>query len=105
MMLRLEKVATPLIAFTVVVPLSVPLLGFAPIASVTALVAEVSVTPFTSSIATVTAGDIAVFAPVLVGGETLKASCVADVAVIGKAHEEGAAMSVGWNGACDGSCM
>ena len=53
LMLRPEKVATPLTALTVVVPLRVPLLGLAPIASVTALVAEVCGLLLASSIVTV----------------------------------------------------
>ena len=53
LMLRPEKIATPLTALTVVVPLRVPLLGLAPIASVTALVAEVCGLLLASSIVTV----------------------------------------------------
>ena len=56
LMLRPEKIATPLTALTVVVPLRVPLLGLAPIASVTALVAEVCGLLLTSSIVTVIEG-------------------------------------------------
>ena len=53
LMLRPEKIATPLTALTVVVPLRVPLLALAPIASVTALVAEVCGLLLASSIVTV----------------------------------------------------
>src|ERR1700722_6053464 len=57
-MLKFEKVATPLTALTVAVPLRVPLPGLLPIAMVTELVAVVTVLPFASSTLTVIAGAI-----------------------------------------------
>src|SRR5437016_4643898 len=72
-MLRLEKVATPLTAATVVVPARVPLAGLVPIASVMLVVAVVTVLPWASWTATCTAGVIAAPAAVLLGC-TVKAS-------------------------------
>src|SRR5438132_11037649 len=66
-MLRLEKVATPLTAATVVVPARVPLAGLVPIASVMLVVAVVTVLPWASWIATCTAGVIAAPAAALLG--------------------------------------
>src|SRR2546428_685115 len=51
-MLTFENVATPLTAFTVAVPNSVPLLGFVPMASVMLFVAVVTVLPSESWIVT-----------------------------------------------------
>src|SRR5437667_38788 len=66
-MLRLEKVATPLTAATVVVPARVPLAGLVPIASVMLVVAVVTVLPWASWTATCTAGGIAAPAAALLG--------------------------------------
>src|SRR5439155_18662822 len=66
-MLRLEKVATPLTAATVVVPARVPLAGLVPIASVMLVVAVVTMLPWASWTATCTAGVIAAPAAALVG--------------------------------------
>src|SRR5690348_6153062 len=63
---RLENVAVPLTAATVVAPLSVPPPGLLPIATVTFAVDEVKF-PNWSSIWTVTAGAIDWAATVLVG--------------------------------------
>src|SRR5437016_5230415 len=57
-MLRLEKVATPLTAATVVVPARVPLAGLVPIATVMLVVAVVTGLPWASWTATCTAGVI-----------------------------------------------
>ena len=56
--LRLEKVATPATAATVVVPLSVPLEGLVPMATVTMFVAVVTTLPLASSMLTCNAGVI-----------------------------------------------
>src|SRR2546422_1326045 len=75
-MLRLEKVATPLTAATVVVPETVPPAGFVPIATVTLPVNPGTVLLMASSAATSTGG--ATCAPaVAVVGCMVKASCVA----------------------------
>src|SRR3989442_176437 len=66
-MLRLEKVATPLTAATVVVPERVPLAGLVPIATVMLVVAVITVLPWASWTATCTAGVIAAPAAVLLG--------------------------------------
>src|SRR5437773_7602443 len=66
-MLRLEKVATPLTAATVVVPARVPFAGLVPIASVMVVVAVVTVLPWASWTATCTAGVIAAPAAALLG--------------------------------------
>src|SRR5436309_12949097 len=66
-MLRLEKVATPLTAATVVVPERVPLAGLVPIASVMLVVAVVTALPCASWTATCTAGVIAAPAAALLG--------------------------------------
>ena len=55
-MLKVEKVATPLTALTVAVPASVPLPGLVPMASVTLVVALVTVFPCASCTVTWTAG-------------------------------------------------
>jgi hypothetical protein len=73
---RLLKVATPLTALTVVVPESVPLEGFVPIASVIGAVELVTTVPPESSTDTLTAGAIDVFATVF-DGWTVNASLVA----------------------------
>ena len=63
---RLLNVAVPLTAATVFVPLSVPLLGFVPMATVTLAVLAVRL-PNASCTCTVTAGAIEAPATVLVG--------------------------------------
>src|SRR5712691_9156745 len=84
-MLRVEKVATPFTAATVVVPASVPPAGLVPIARVTLLVAPVSRAPNWSRISTVTAGVIVAPAWVLIGCCT-KATDVATGGLGGKWH-------------------
>ena len=75
---RVEKTATPLTALTVVVPESVPPPGFASMARVTWPVAEVTVFPLASWMATRTAG---IGLPALVvTGACVKASFVASPA-------------------------
>src|SRR5438552_7412309 len=76
LMLRLEKVATPLTAATVVVPERVPLAGLVPIASVMLVVAVVTVLPWESWTANCSAGVIAAPAAALLGC-TVKASFAA----------------------------
>src|SRR5437762_7092743 len=80
-MLNVENVATPPLAATVVVPASVPPLGFVPIATVTFPVKPVAVLLLASSAVTCTAGVIAVPADVVLGC-TENTSCVAVPAVI-----------------------
>src|SRR5437773_500714 len=80
-MLSPEKVATPLTAAWVSVPVSAPLLGFVPIATVMFPVNPVAVLPLPSWAVTSTAGVIAVPAVVVLGC-TLNTSCVAVPAVI-----------------------
>ena len=72
-MLRFGKVATPFTAFTVVVPDRVPPPELFPIARVTLLVAEVTVLPDASCIATCNAGEMLAPAVVLLGW-TVKAN-------------------------------
>src|SRR6266699_3515744 len=89
-MLRVENVATPATAATVVVPVSVPASGFVSIATVTSLVNPVAVFPCASRAVTCSAGEIVAPAVVLVGstvntrwlaapGAMLKAALVAVV--------------------------
>src|SRR5438128_4380494 len=73
---RLEKVATPLTAATVVVPESVPPPGLVPIATVMLAVELVTVLLNASCTVTCTAGATATPAVALVGW-TVKASLVA----------------------------
>src|SRR2546427_639830 len=80
-MLRLEKVATPLTAATVVVPERVPLAGLVPIATVMLLVAVVPLLPRASCTATCTARVIAAPAAVLLGC-TVKTSFAAAPALM-----------------------
>src|SRR5881628_255458 len=75
-MLRFEKVATPFTAVLVVVPESVPPLGFVPSAMVIVPLKLVTVFPASSCAATCTAGEMVLPAVVLVGW-TVKARCVA----------------------------
>jgi hypothetical protein len=77
---RLLNVATPLTAAAVVVPLSVPLLGFVPIATVTLAVLLVRL-PFESRIRTVTEGAIGC-PPAAFVGCCATANCVAVRAVM-----------------------
>src|SRR5438093_12711378 len=84
-MLRLEKVATPLAAATVVVPDTVPPAGFVPIVTVTLPVKPGTVLLMASSAATSTGG----------------ARCAPAVAVVGctvKASRVGAARSMSKGG-------
>src|SRR2546426_254813 len=74
-MLRVENVATPLAAATVVVPARAPPPGFVPIAAVTLPLNPVAVLPCASWTVTCTAGVIVAPAVVLVGC-TVKMSCV-----------------------------
>src|SRR5438034_586865 len=78
---NVEHVATPPLAATVVVPASVPLPGFVPIATVTFPVNPVAVLLLASSAVTCTAGVIAAPADVVLGC-TENTSCVAVPAVI-----------------------
>ena len=81
---RVLKVATPLTALTVVVPLRVPLPGLVPMAIAIAAVLLVTTLPFASSTNKVTAGLIEAPATVFVGCWP-NTSCVAALAVILKA--------------------
>src|SRR3954467_6938383 len=83
---RLENVATPLTADTVVVPDSVPLPGLVPIATVMLALELVTVFPNASCTVTCTAGLIATPA-VAVDGWTVKASLVAAAGVMLNAAE------------------
>src|SRR5437667_9379 len=74
--LKVENVATPLAAATVLVPASVPFAGLVPIATVILVVAVVTVLPWASWTATCTAGVLAAPATALLGC-TMKASFVA----------------------------
>src|SRR3954464_711092 len=77
---RLENVATPEDAATVVVPDSVPPPGFVPIATVTEALELVTVLPNASCTATCTAGERLTPAVALLGC-TVKASLDADAAL------------------------
>src|SRR5438093_5332884 len=79
-MLKLENVATPLTAATLIVPDSVALPGFAPSATVTVPVKSVATLPWASRAVTCTAGVSAAPAAPF-GGCTVNASCVAAPAV------------------------
>src|SRR5205809_7218760 len=74
--LKVEKVATPLAAATVLVPARVPLAGLVPIARVMLVVAVVTVLPWASWTATCTAGVFTAPATALLGC-TVKASFAA----------------------------
>src|SRR5438045_2759733 len=78
---RLEKVATPATAATVVVPDSVPPPGLVPIATVTLAVELVTVLPNVSCTVTCTAGAMETPAVALVGW-TVKASLGAAAALM-----------------------
>src|SRR5215510_2228223 len=80
-MLRVEKLATPAAAVTVVVPDRVPLDGFAWIATATSCVKPVAVLPSASRAVTWTAGVMAAPAAVFVGW-TVMTSCVAEPGLI-----------------------
>src|SRR5437773_2351814 len=75
-MLRFEKVAIPLTALTVVVPLNVADGDPGPSAIVTALLAPATTLPLASCTATVTAG-VTVVPAVAEDGDCVKASFVA----------------------------
>src|SRR3990172_6585179 len=75
-MLRLENVAPPATADAVVVPASVPLPGFAPIAMLTVPVNPVAMLPWASRAVTSTAGAISAPATVVPGCPVMT-SCVA----------------------------
>src|SRR5439155_593061 len=79
--LRFAKVATPLTAATVVVPVRAPLAGLVPIATVMLVVAVVTVLPWASWTVTCTAGVIAAPAAVLLGC-TVKTSFAAGPALM-----------------------
>src|SRR5512143_2092102 len=83
---RLENVATPLTAATVVVPDSVPPPGLVPMATVMLAVELVTVLPNASCTATCTAGAMATPAVALVGW-TRKASLEAAAGVMLNADE------------------
>src|SRR2546425_11346062 len=83
-MLSPANVATPLTAFSDVVPERVPPPGFVPMATVTLPPNAVAVFPSASCAVTCTAGVIAAPAMVLLGG-TVNASCVAAPGVTLKA--------------------
>src|SRR4051812_5081885 len=83
---RLEKLATPLTAATVVVPENVPLPGLVPGATVTLAVELVTVLPNASCTVTCTAGATATPAVALVGW-TVKATRVAAAGLMLKALE------------------
>src|SRR6266513_4309769 len=65
--LKVENVATPLAAATVLIPARVPLAGLVPIASVMLVVAVVTVLPWASWTATCTAGVFTAPATALLG--------------------------------------
>src|SRR6266566_7613029 len=65
--LKVENVATPFTAATVVVPARVPLAGLVPIATVMLVVAVVTVLPWASWTATCMAGVIAAPAAAFLG--------------------------------------
>src|SRR5437762_1470955 len=73
--LKVENVATPLAAATMLVPARVPLAGLVPIASVMLVVAVVTVLPWASWTVTCTAGVIAAPAAAVLGC-TVKTSFV-----------------------------
>src|SRR5213082_3033137 len=79
--LKVENVATPLAAATVLVPARVPLAGLVPIATEMLVVAVVTVLPWASSTATRTAGVFTAPAPALLGC-TVKTSFAADPAIM-----------------------
>src|SRR3990172_10279104 len=83
LMLRWEKAATPATAATVVVPDSVPTLGFVPIAMVTSPVNPVARLPSASRALTATAGVIVALATVVLGC-TLKTSWLAGAVATSK---------------------
>src|SRR5213596_3562376 len=79
--LKVENVATPFTAATVVVPERVPLAGLVPIASVMLVVAVVTVFPWASWTVTCTAGVFAAPAAALLGW-TVKTSFAAAPALM-----------------------
>src|SRR2546425_3442165 len=85
-MLRVENVATPLAAATVVVPARAPPPGFVPIAAVTLPLNPVAVLPCASWTVTCTAGVIVAPAVVLVGC-TVNTSWLAGPGVMVRSEE------------------
>src|SRR6266576_235742 len=79
--LKVENVATPFTAATVLVPARIPLAGLVPIATVILLVAVVTVLPCASSTATCTAGVFIAPAAALLGC-TVKTSFAAAPALM-----------------------
>jgi hypothetical protein len=71
------KLAMPAAALPVVVPKSIPPLGFVPIASVTASVASGTALPSASRMITSTAGQSGTVASASVGGSTVNVSWAA----------------------------
>src|SRR5687767_15881204 len=82
---RLEKLATPALADTVVVPDSVPPPGLVPMATVVLAVELVTVFPNASCTVTCTAGAIATPAVAFVGW-AVKATCEAAATLMLKAE-------------------
>ncbi len=76
-MLRSEKLATPFVALTVTLPVSVPPAGFDPIATMIEALDVVTVLPLASWTATRIGGAMVAPATTLVGGERVNASLVA----------------------------
>src|SRR5512140_1629007 len=84
---RLENVATPLAAATVVVPDSVPPLGLVPMATVMLAMELVTVLLNASCTVTCTAGEMGTPATVLTAGWTVNASLAAGAKLMLKAVE------------------
>src|SRR5512140_3376645 len=84
---RLENVATPLAAVTVVVPDSVPPPGFVPIATVMLAMESVTVLLNASCTVTCTAGEMDTPATVVAAGWTVNARRFAGAGVMLNAHE------------------
>src|SRR5207302_431875 len=85
---KVENVATPLTAATVVVPARVPLAGLVPIANVMLAVAVVTVLPWASWTATCTAGVFTAPATALLGC-TVKTTFAAGPTPVGWTGPEG----------------
>lgn len=80
-MFRFENVATPFAGLPDVIPASVPLPGFVPMAITIGVVAPATILPLASSIATRTAGAMELPTTV-VEGCAINASCVAAVSTL-----------------------
>src|SRR5256886_16092184 len=93
-MLSPEKVATPLTAAWVSVPVSVPLLGLVPIATVMFPVNPVAVLPLPSWAVTSTAGVIAAPAVVVLGCTLNTHSATGGAARVGGEQVSGVAGAV-----------